>query len=180
MVGRVLTASLHYFGVALFYLGAGPLIRRLGRKNPKILLYHDCADHESGYTAELECTTGAERFREHMAYLNRHYRFVDVETIASRGAPERSVAVTFDDGYSSVYQNAFPTLKAYGIPATIYLISSVIGNRTLVWVNELNALLREGGRAAAECARRHFGPRCPVEPAEIISFCRINYEPDKM
>jgi peptidoglycan/xylan/chitin deacetylase (PgdA/CDA1 family) len=35
--------------------------------------------------------------------------------------PERSVAITFDDGYSSVYECAFPILQQYNMPATLFL-----------------------------------------------------------
>jgi len=37
---------------------------------------------------------------------------------------ERTVAVTFDDGYENVYTEAFPILKKYGIKATVFLITS--------------------------------------------------------
>ena len=43
MVGRILTASLYALGVVLYSLGAAGLVRRIGKKSPKILLYHDCA-----------------------------------------------------------------------------------------------------------------------------------------
>lgn len=180
MVGRILTRSLHRFGVLLFWIGGAGLVRWLGRKNPKILLYHDCADRETDYTADLECTTSRKRFEEHLSYLARHYRFVDIDTLASGNAPERAVAVTFDDGYASVYENAYPPLRAMKVPATIYLISSVVDNRTLVWVNELNYFLRNGGAAAVQCVARHFAIAGSETAAEIISFCRLNFRPEKM
>ena len=180
MVGRILTTSLYAFGVILFMLGAAGLVRRIGRKSPKILLYHDCAPEETEYTAGLECTTPPSRFKEHLNYLRRHYAVVDLDTIVSGRAPDRAVAITFDDGYASVYENAFPLLRENGLPATIYLISSVVGNETLVWVNELNAILRRGGDPAVECVRRHFKISGHETPTEIITFCRLNYDGRKM
>lgn len=40
-----------------------------------------------------------------------------------RGAsfPDRSFAITFDDGYQSVYDEAFPVLQRYGMSATVFL-----------------------------------------------------------
>jgi peptidoglycan/xylan/chitin deacetylase (PgdA/CDA1 family) len=35
--------------------------------------------------------------------------------------PARPLAITFDDGYRSVYQAAFPILRAYALPATVFL-----------------------------------------------------------
>ncbi len=35
--------------------------------------------------------------------------------------PNRSLVITFDDGYQSVYDEAFPVLQRYGMPATIFL-----------------------------------------------------------
>ena len=44
--------------------------------------------------------------------------------------PERSFAITFDDGYQSVYQHAFPTLQRYGMSATVFLSVGKNGRRT--------------------------------------------------
>jgi peptidoglycan/xylan/chitin deacetylase (PgdA/CDA1 family) len=35
--------------------------------------------------------------------------------------PEKSLVVTFDDGFRGVYENAFPTLRRLGMTATVFL-----------------------------------------------------------
>ena len=44
--------------------------------------------------------------------------------------PERPVVITFDDGYLSVYQYAFPILERYGHPATVFVIGEAVGTDT--------------------------------------------------
>ena len=41
------------------------------------------------------------------------------------------MAVTFDDGYVSVYENAMPILKELGVPGTIFVPTALIGNEPI-------------------------------------------------
>ena len=47
--------------------------------------------------------------------------------------PDRSILITIDDGWKSVYTDAYPILKEFGYPFTIYLYTNFINNggRTL-------------------------------------------------
>ena len=49
--------------------------------------------------------------------------------------PEKSVLITFDDGYVDNYTNAFPILKYYGLKATIFVIPALVDKdaRYLTW-----------------------------------------------
>jgi peptidoglycan/xylan/chitin deacetylase (PgdA/CDA1 family) len=79
------------------------------------------------------------QFEEQMEYLRRNgYRVIPLKTVLAflRGEaaiPQRSVVLTIDDGYQSVYQIAYPVLKQYGYPATIFIYSDYIGNGGLTW-----------------------------------------------
>lgn len=58
----------------------------------------------------------------------RGYYFATLAEIVSyikneKPLPLKTVAFTIDDGYSDSYKNAFPVLKKYKIPATIFIVS---------------------------------------------------------
>jgi len=54
-------------------------------------------------------------------------------TAPSTGAPV--VALTFDDGFLSVYDHAVPVLERYGFPATVFVVSDYCG-RTNTWPSQ--------------------------------------------
>jgi peptidoglycan/xylan/chitin deacetylase (PgdA/CDA1 family) len=68
-----------------------------------------------------------------MDFIARHhYRVIPLEKLImalsqGKAIPRETLAITFDDGTADIYQNAFPILKQYGFPATIFMISDYIG-----------------------------------------------------
>jgi len=49
--------------------------------------------------------------------------------LGDRCLPERCVLITIDDGWRSVYTDAFPVLKAYGYPFTLFLYTTYLSGR---------------------------------------------------
>lgn len=43
--------------------------------------------------------------------------------------PARSVVITFDDGFETIYTYAFPVLVRYGLPATVFLVAGYCGRQ---------------------------------------------------
>jgi len=91
-----------------------------------ILLYHRVAPHVRG-VAEPSLNVTPQRFREQIAGLmDRGYVIRPLsEVLRNRKLglppPPRTVVVTFDDGFASVYARAWPVLKEFKAPATIFL-----------------------------------------------------------
>ena len=82
--------------------------------------------------------TSQELFHELCAHLAGHYRVLSLDEIAktlTRGEPlpDRVVALTFDDGYESNYRLAFPSLREFGLPATIFLCTGFIDGTVRPW-----------------------------------------------
>src|SRR5262249_6556931 len=82
-------------------------------------------------------------FASQVEWLRRHRRLVGLETAVAaldgRGRlPKGMVALTFDDGFASVYDHAWPALKANAIPAAIFVVSRTLGPdpRPVDWVDD--------------------------------------------
>jgi len=128
---------------ALGLLGSG----RRSRESPLIVGYHRVVqDFEgSARTSIPSMLISARMLEKQLDWLGRHYRLVSLEDMAKsleEGRPTAgTAAVTFDDGYSDVYENAFSILKRKGIPATIFVVTEMIGTSRSMNHDELYALL---------------------------------------
>ena len=87
-----------------------------------VLLYHHVATDTPASTS-----ISPEDFRSHLEYLRDNgFNVVGldamVEALRNGGdLPDRAVAITFDDGYFSIYEEAFPMLQSFGFPFTLFL-----------------------------------------------------------
>jgi peptidoglycan/xylan/chitin deacetylase (PgdA/CDA1 family) len=97
------------------------------RKGLVVLTYHRVND----YLEPNDLVVSTVRFDEHMRYLAGSCDVLGVEEfltgkiLSEHGRPK--VVVTFDDGYADNYQNAFPILRKYRLPATIFLTTDYMG-----------------------------------------------------
>ncbi len=72
-------------------------------------------------------------FAAQMEWLSRNnYRVLKLGQLAGyldgkEPLPPKSVVITFDDGYESVYRYAFPVLRKLGLPATMFVYTDFIG-----------------------------------------------------
>jgi len=67
----------------------------------------------------------------------KKYHLIFSDTRIDLNAGRHYVAVTFDDGFESVVENALPELVKRGIPATLFIPSGHLGQRP-GWITNLN------------------------------------------
>lgn len=176
-VRKLLQRALSLFGVVLYYTGLAPLVIWLNRRTPKVLLYHACEPVESDFIRGLDSNTTPDAFAGHLEFLQERYQVISLAALEDGPIPDRAVVITFDDGYRSVYEAAYPLLHARGMPATVYLVTTVVDNPSLVWVNALNWLLHHHPGTCAPIAHRVL--RAPVafrSPREHVLHAQAHYD----
>jgi peptidoglycan/xylan/chitin deacetylase (PgdA/CDA1 family) len=83
----------------------------------------------------------------HLDFIGRDHEFVSLDELGERlNARRRSrrplAAVTFDDGYRDVYENAFPMLLRKGIPGAVFLVTNVVGTSEPQLHDRLHSLVQ--------------------------------------
>ena len=102
-------------------------IRVDGYQTVPILAYHRIGPRPSAMTITED------DFRRQMRYLrDSGYRIIPLSAMREflegrRQLPARAVVITFDDGYRSAYDTAFPILKEFNYPATLFVYTDYIG-----------------------------------------------------
>ena len=89
-------------------------------------------------------------FAAQLDWLARnHYQVLRLSQLSGflsgrKAVPPRSVVITIDDGYESVYRHAFPLLKKYGFAATLFAYTDFIGGGDALTWAQLQEMSRSG------------------------------------
>jgi peptidoglycan/xylan/chitin deacetylase (PgdA/CDA1 family) len=169
-------------------LGINRWCRNRMREHLTVLCYHGVVrDHQAdrfGYGN----TVSQQEFQQQLEYLARHFQPVSAsDVIASRQQgrplPERAALITFDDGYRNNCEQASGILLRVGVPCVFHVSTGYIGQRRILWVDEVvqrilawpeaEIALPEGGTGplpAGQPRRRRLAvqlkDRCKRLPAE--------------
>lgn len=119
--------------------------------NPKVavLCYHNIATSEEieNFPEEKDWLIEVNNFEEQLKYLAKHnYKTLTTDEFfkwkkGEISIPYKSVLITFDDGFLSNYQYAFPLLKKYNMNATVFLIGQYMGEGNKEWKGNVKEYL---------------------------------------
>jgi peptidoglycan/xylan/chitin deacetylase (PgdA/CDA1 family) len=131
------------------------LFRWINRNRLIILTYHSvlpaACDIDEG---ESRNVVDEQMFAWQMRYLSKHFRCLRLEDavdLLRKGEPlpPNAAVVTFDDGFRNNLRYAFPILRRYGVPATVFVTTGHIGRGVrLLWTERVGRILRAAGISA--------------------------------
>ncbi len=116
-------------GLLPFFRLAGSVT---GRYRIPVLVYHKVT-RDAETASQLTCAVSTAQFVRQMAWLDADgFEPISIQTytgclVGRRPFPRRSLLITFDDGYRSVYTRAYAVLKKYNYPAVVFLTTDFIG-----------------------------------------------------
>ncbi len=120
-------------------------------KNLKIpiFVYHNIVKTQQEIEHDYMQTT-AKTFEKQLNGLQRAgYHFINYDDLIAYEKGEKklykkSAIITFDDGWEGVYQNAYPILQKYNIPATCFLIDENMGKETVLKWEQVRQMKQSG------------------------------------
>lgn len=145
LITRVISRACVYSGFAAMC----DRQRRGGREpTATILAYHRIGwpETERGRLDSKLLSASPTGFDWQMDYVRRHFEVLSFEDLidrfcTGRPLPPNAALVTFDDGYRDNYDLAYPILRRYDLPATIFLVTGLIDSTQRMWWDELAAIV---------------------------------------
>ncbi len=119
--------------------------------NPLVICYHRVVPNfdDAASRAMPSLIVGTTMFEKQLDWLTQHFDLVSLDEILlsserpSTSEKRRKATITFDDGYADFYWHALPLLVKKNIPATVFVVTDLVGTTDLQVHDELYLLLSQ-------------------------------------
>jgi len=104
------------------------------RSSLTVFMYHSVTEDATRNWGPWRYAVTPTEFEEHISIIAEQYNVVTMDDVSDHISdssyllPENAAVVTFDDGYRDTLTQAVPVLERYGVPATIYVTTDLIGD----------------------------------------------------
>jgi peptidoglycan/xylan/chitin deacetylase (PgdA/CDA1 family) len=147
----------HFF----FAVGGDKFVWKLDFDRLRILCYHGlCADHLANEPWVPHYFVTESAFAKQLQYLTRTTTVLPLSqavlSLRDGTLPPRCVSLTFDDGYANNLELAYPILRKYGVPATIFLSTSYMESGEFFPFLKLKLMTLNGGATRARSAMADY------------------------
>ena len=118
----------------MYNFGAFAPFNWANRGNALILMYHRFSREQDSLKVS------AAEFESHLEYLEKNHRVLSLSETTNyfqegKTLPPNAAVITIDDGYKDAYEIAFPLLKKFEMPATVYAITDFLDEKCWLWTD---------------------------------------------
>ena len=146
------------FLIASFFHSAGIVSTKIRNNSAETLalMYHRVIPiREAGDMLQDGMYVEPETFEIHVQFLLKYFRLVSIPELSNalrnkrRNSDHKPFCIlTFDDGWYDFYRYAFPILKTFSVPATVFVPTDFIGTSKWFWTDRLMHLFFQRNRPA--------------------------------
>jgi peptidoglycan/xylan/chitin deacetylase (PgdA/CDA1 family) len=140
---RLLSAQLKAFGFLSSHF------KRRGGESV-ILMYHRVIPKNKAMAGlQAGMYVEPETFDRHILYLREHFEIIPLSGLLPALSGGNKITnkpfcvLTFDDGWADFYEYAFPIIRKYAVPATVFLPTDYIGTGRCFWTDRLSEMIYE-------------------------------------
>lgn len=117
--------------------------RKLTKSQVAVLMYHRVSPKQDSWSLK---SISPKCFEKQIRYFRQNYEIFSLDILVEymkqgKPLPEKSVVITFDDGYKDNYRYAYPILKKYHVPTTIFLTTGHIDTGNLFWWDKVSYII---------------------------------------
>ncbi len=115
-------------------------LRYKNRTRVPILTYHRFSFENNTFS------TSQIALESHLKYITKHYEVISLQLLTEKilnkePTRNKTLVITIDDGYKDVYDIAFPILKKFAVPATVFAVTDFLDKKTWIWTDKARYLL---------------------------------------
>lgn len=141
MFRKLVTSTLQFSGLMSLW-------RKAHRDRIAVLTIHSVLDEDAITDFRpLRKFLALKDFHTNLEFLQQRSTFLSLtqalDILEGKADPvENGIVLTFDDGYMNNFTQALPVLKALGIPATFFVVTSRVENRRPFWFDRVDFALQ--------------------------------------
>jgi peptidoglycan/xylan/chitin deacetylase (PgdA/CDA1 family) len=144
---------------------------------PRVILYHYVGTESPPFLREMALTK--DRFLEQLSVLRQRYRFLTwkeyKEALASSRKAERSILLTFDDGFRSSWNMGEELATGHKIPTVFFVNTRVLDNAYAPWMIQYYFLRSQSDGRFLEPLWKSISGSVPLSPDAARSRCHERF-----
>ena len=95
-------------------------------KSDNVFLFHEVTNNPSEFASDHNLFLDNDTFEKQINWISRQYTIIDPNNLTNGSNlnyknNKRNALITFDDGSASIFKNAAPILRKYGLRAIVFL-----------------------------------------------------------